>query len=231
MRRQPALWLLTAMLAAAPTARAAVLLEARVGTETVTLISDADAGRVRLTGPGGARLVDLASKTVYLLAPGAPPRMIRVGKLDSAGHAPPPHVAIEKVGVGPRVAGYPTTRFRLRVGATLCSVIDANLGLALKLAPAVKALDLLDRLDEARGGDSRSVCEHVPYRRYKRIGWAMRVQDSNAPAMEVVAVTADYKPAAGALDLPEAAQDLTARVAGGGGAARPATTPGIEANP
>ncbi len=210
---------------AAIPATAATLVESRIGDELVTLISDPATGRVRITGAGGAKLVDLKTRTVYLTAPGVHAQKVAVGTLPPAPPTPLGTV-VENIGRGPRVAGYPTTRFRLRVGATECSVIDANLGLATLLAPAVAAFQLLDRLNGALKGDSRGPCERIPYRRYKRIGWSLQVQDSNAPAIKTVAVTEGYEPAAEDLALPADAEDVTAIIANGiatGRASTPAT--------
>ena len=211
---------------AAIPAQAATLVESRIGDELVTVLSDRASERVRITGAGGAKLIDLKTRTVYLTAPGVRAQKVAVGTLPPAPPTPLGTV-VENIGRGPLVAGYPTTRFRLRVGATECSVIDANLGLATLLAPAVAAFQLLDRLNGALKGDSRGPCERIPYRRYKRIGWSLQVLDSDAPAIITVAVTEDYEAAAEDLALPADAEDVTAIIAdrlATGGASTPATT-------
>ncbi|MDP6352622.1 MAG: hypothetical protein QF827_10375 [Alphaproteobacteria bacterium] len=221
---------LCALALLAPTAipaTAATLVESMAGEEAVTVLSDPALGRVRIAGAGGVKLIDLKSRTVYLTAPGIQAQKVVIDSLPPAPPTPAGTV-VENIGRGPRVAGYPTTRFRLRVGAIKCSVIDANLGLATVLAPAMAAFQLLDRLNAALKGDSRAPCERIPYRRYKRIGWGLRVQDSDSPAIETIAVVKEYEPGSQDLALPADAQDVTAIVVNGTatGGAGPTGTPG-----
>ena len=97
-------------------ADAAVLVEARVGKQDMHIINDAALNRVRIEGPGGAQLVDLDSRTVYLFGPEGQTQKVRLAVTGAA--APAPDFIVEKLGPGPRIAGHATMRFRVRAGAT-----------------------------------------------------------------------------------------------------------------
>ena len=116
-------------------AHAATLIESRVGEEVVALVSDPERRRVRIIGAGGIRLIDVAEAAVYLIEPNQMVQKVAVDQLPPVPEAPD-GTMVEKLGPGPRVAGYPTTRFRVRVAGTVCSMVDANLGLGHTLAPA-----------------------------------------------------------------------------------------------
>jgi hypothetical protein len=142
-------------------ADAAVLVEARVGKQDIHIISDAALNRVRIEGPGGAQLVDLDSRTVYLFGPEGQTQKVRLAVTGAA--APAPDFIVEKLGPGPRIAGHATMRFRVRAGDTVCAEIAANLLLGEKLGPVMAAFELLDQLNGALKGDNRSDCERVPF--------------------------------------------------------------------
>jgi hypothetical protein len=120
------------------------------------------------------------------------------------------------LGPGPRVADYATTRFRLSVGGQTCSVIDANLSLVEPLKHAMRAVELLDRLDTALQGENRPLCERIPFKEYARIGWGLRVADSVSPVVETVVVVRDYTPNEEELALPLQAADMTDILKNGG---------------
>jgi hypothetical protein len=136
---------------------------------------------------------------------------------DPADAAPP--FTLEKVGPGPRVADYPTTRFRLSASGRTCSIIDANLSLASPLKRAIDAFALLDRVGSALAG-ALPPCQRVPFTGYARIGWGLRIEDAGSPTVETVAVIRDYEPLAEELSLPADALDIT-RVVRDGGVAAP----------
>lgn len=188
-------------------ADAAVLVETRVGRHEVRIISDAALNRVRIEGPGGAQLVDLDSRTVYLFGPEGQTQKVRLGTARASARAP--DFIVEKLGPGPRIAGHATMRFRVRAGEKVCAEIAANLLLGEKLRPVMAAFELLDQLNGALKGDNRSDCERVPFRRYRRIGWGLRVTDVNAPRIETIAVTFDFEPAPDDLIPPMHAEDVT----------------------
>ncbi len=188
-------------------ADAAVLVETRVGRHEVRIISDAALNRVRIEGPGGAQLVDLDSRTVYLFGPEGQTQKVRLGTARAGARAP--DFIVEKLGPGPRIAGHATMRFRVRAGEKVCAEIAANLLLGEKLRPVMAAFELLDQLNGALKGDNRSDCERVPFRRYRRIGWGLRVTDVNAPRIETIAVTFDFEPAPDDLIPPMHAEDVT----------------------
>lgn len=195
---------LTVLVAAAD---AAVLVETRVGKQDVRIVSDATLNRVRIEGPGGAQLVDLDSRTVYLFGPEGQTQKVRLAVTGAA--APAPDFIVEKLGPGPRIAGHATMRFRVRAGDKVCAEIAANLLLGEKLGPVMAAFELLDQLNGALKGDNRSDCERVPFRRYRRIGWGLSVTDVNAPRIETIAVTFDFEPAPDTLTPPMHAEDVT----------------------
>jgi len=202
---------LAAVIAAAATpapAAAATLVETRIGNETVRLVADQALGRVLIAGTGGGQLVDLASATVYLWTRQGGTQMVHAAGLARKAVAVPPF-ALEEVGPGPRILGRATTRFRLIVAGKLCSVIDANLGLAATLQPAIEAMTLLDRVNAALKGESRAPCEKVPYGRYSRIGWPLQIQDDNAPPIATAVIDTDYTPNPGELEPPAEAADIT----------------------
>ena len=197
---------------AVPGARAATLVETSIAGQSVWVIDDPLTRRVLIASRGGNRLIDLATETVYLIAPDGATRKVDVGALPPVAAAPA--FEVEKIGPGPRVADYPTTRFRLSAAGATCSVIDANLGLAVRLDQAMRAFDLMGRLNAALGGADRGPCERIPLGEYARIGWGLRVADAGAPVVETMVVVLDYEPLAEELALPARAVDITAALAG-----------------
>ncbi|MDP6951857.1 MAG: hypothetical protein QGF53_03765 [Alphaproteobacteria bacterium] len=189
-------------------AQAATLVETAVGDLQIWVLDDPDSNRVLVASRGGSRLIDLESSTVYLIASDGRAQMVRTDALpDPADNAPT--YMVEKVGPGPRVADHPTTRFLLRIGAKICSTIDANLNLAVPLAGATKAFAMLDRLESAVAGGNRPPCERIPYSGYARIGWGLRVVDDGVPAVETKAIIRDYEPLEDELAVPASAVDVT----------------------
>lgn len=187
---------------------AAILIESTVGGEPVRLISDDKTRRVLIAVAGSARLVDLNERTIFYLHRNRHAEMVHLGDF-TVDEQIPSGFAVEKLGPGPRIAGYATTRFHIRLGGEICSVIDANLGLGRQMSTAMAAVDMLDRISAVTGGESRSPCERIPFRKYRRIGWGLRVADQNAPVIETTHVDTDYAVKSGELELPEDPVDLT----------------------
>lgn len=211
MRLISLLFALAAFGPSAGSAVAAVLIESVVGDVPVRLISDDESGRVLIESALGGRLIDTTTDSIYEWAGGGTPRLYRLPDRPAGGshEKNAPYFTLTKIGPGPRVAGYPTSEYHLSVGGQLCSVIHANLGLSLKLTTAVEALVLLDRLNAVRVSGDRPPCERVPYRRYRWIGWGLRIADASSPVIEAVAVDWSYDPPPGSLDLPPAAVEVT----------------------
>jgi len=197
------------------TSLAATLVETSVGGVSVWLVDDPRNERVLIASRGGSKLIDLRSRIVYMIAPDGSAQKVHVDAFRTARAEVPPF-EIEKLGPGPRVADYATTRFRLSVGGQTCSVIDANLSLVEPLKHAMRAVELLDRIDTALQGENRPLCERIPFREYARIGWGMRVADTDAPVVETVTVIRDYLPNEEELALPLAATDMTEMLKNGG---------------
>ena len=187
---------------------AATLVETSVGGVPVWLVDDPRHERVLIASRGGSKLIDLRSRTVYMIAPNGTAQKVHVDAFRKVNVEVPPF-EIEKLGPGPRVADYATTRFRLSVGGQTCSVIDANLTLTEPLKRAMRAVELLDRIDNAVQGVNRPLCERIPFREYARIGWGLRVADTDSPVVETVAVIRDYAPNEEELALPLVATDMT----------------------
>lgn len=197
-------------LLAAAAAPAATLVETEIAGQSVWVLDDPSRNRVLLAGRGGSRLIDLRSRTIYLIAPDGSAQRIDADALPEPAAAP--GFSIEKIGPGPRVAEYPTTRFRLSIGGNTCSIIDANLTLATVMALASEAFALLDRLESALAAGNRSPCERIPFRSYARIGWGLQIADDGAPPVVTKAVIRDYQPLDEELTLPSAAVDVTQAV-------------------
>ncbi len=195
--------------------QAATLVETSVGGVSVWLLDDPSNERVLIASRGGSKLIDLRSRIIYMIAPDGSAQKVRVDAFRKASADVPPF-EIEKLGPGPRVAEYATTRFRLSVGGQTCSVIDANLSLVEPLKHAMRAVELLDRIDTAVQGENRPLCERIPFREYARIGWGLRVADSDSPVVETVAVIRDYAPNEEELALPLVATDMTDLLKNGG---------------
>lgn len=202
-----------------PDARTATLVETSIAGESVWVIDDPLSKRVLVASRAGSRLIDLDTETVYLIAPNGTTQKVEVSALPAVTATS--SFEIEKVGPGPRIADYPTTRFRLSAEGRTCSLIDANLGLGEALERAMRAFDLMERLQSALGGADRGPCQRIPLGEYARIGWGLRVADAGAPVVEVVSVVRNYEPLAEELALPTSAVDITMVVRDGGA---PATT-------
>jgi len=200
-----------------PTAhsQAATLVETSVGGVSVWLVDDPRNERVLIASHGGSKLIDLRSRIVYMIAPDGTAQKVHVDAFRKVRAEVPPF-EIEKLGPGPRVAEYATTRFRLSVGGQTCSVIDANLSLMEPLKHAMRAVELLDLIDTALQGENRPLCERIPFREYARIGWGLRVADSDSPVIETIAVIRDYAPNPEELALPLVATDMTDLLKNGG---------------
>lgn len=216
MRRIIFAGLFAALAAALATASAAAtLVETSVGGVSVWLVDDPERERVLIASRGGSKLVDLKSGIVYLIAPDGSAQKVDVTAFRLKRPEVPPF-EIEKMGPGPRIADYATTRFQLIIGDQTCSVIDANLTLVEPLKQAMRAVQLLDRLDTALQGQNRPLCERIPFKEYARIGWGLRVADSDSPVVETVAVIRDYQPNPEELALPLRATDMTEILKSGG---------------
>ncbi len=191
----------------AASAVAAARVETRVGDTTVSLIADPESGLVALSSDIGIKLVDTVNGLIYLLDQGQPARVVDLKKL------PEPriggHVVVQKIGPGPRIAGFPTSRFRIWFDGQLCTTVDANLWLNRSLDPAPRAFELLDRLNMALSPGAGAPCERIPYRHYKWIGWGMRVADVNGQVVEATLVEAHAAIPVGALRLPLEPTDVT----------------------
>jgi hypothetical protein len=197
------------------TARAATLVETSVGGESVWLIDDPNNQRILVAGRAGSKLIDLRTGTIYLISPNGTAQKIDITALpDHMG--PPPEFDIEKLGPGPRVADYATTRFRISIGGETCSTIDANLSLAEPLTQTIEAFTLLDRLTAAIQGAGRPPCQRIPLKEYARIGWGLRIADDGAPAIETVLVVRDYQPMENEMAIPAASIDVTETILNGG---------------
>ncbi len=197
------------------TAAAATLIETAVGNTSVWLVDDPLHERVLIASRGGSKLVDLRTRVIYMIAPDGSAQMVRVDAFRKARAEVPPF-EIEKLGPGPRVADYATTRFRLSVGGQTCSVIDANLTLVEPLQRAMRAVELMDQIDTAVQGDNRPLCERIPFREYARIGWGLRIADKDSPVVDTIAVIRDYAPNEEELALPLMATDMTDVLKNGG---------------
>lgn len=194
---------------------AATLVETSVGGMSVWLVDDPRQERVLIASRAGSKLIDLRDRVVYLIAPDGTAQKVHVDAFRAARVDAPPF-EIEKLGPGPRVADYATTRFRLSVGGQTCSVIDANLSLVEPLKHAMRAVALLEKIEIALQGENRPLCERIPSAEYARIGWGLRIADSDAPVVETVAVIRDYAPNAEELALPLVATDMTEVLKNGG---------------
>lgn len=194
---------------------AATLVETSIAGETVWLIDDPSRQRVLVAGRAGSKLIDLRTNTIYLISPNGTAQKIDIAALPMTT-AKPPAFEIQKLGPGPRVADYATTRFRLRVSAQTCTTIDANLSLSEPLTGAIRAFALLDRLTATVQGISRPPCERIPFAEYARIGWGLRIADEGAAPIETVLVVRDYQPLEDELAIPAASTDVTASLVNGG---------------
>jgi hypothetical protein len=188
-------------------AEAATLIEAEIDGRPAWLIDDPTRARVLIAGDDGRQLVDLRTGTVYLIAADGSARKIRTKALPPVAFDSP--LQMERLGPGPKIARYPTTRYRLVAGETRCAVIDANHGLGTHLSFTAAALALLERIEQARHGTAADDCSALPYDVIARRGWALRITEHGSPAMVTVAVIPDYVPIAGELSLPRAAVDIT----------------------
>ncbi len=204
--------LLAALTAGLPAAEAATLLEAEIDGRPAWVVDDPTRARVLISAEDGRQLVDLRTGIVYLIAEDGSAQKIRTRALPPLSAGVP--LQMERLGPGPKIARYPTTRYRLLAGETRCAVIDANHGLGTHLSFTTAALALLQRIEQARRPTATDACSAVPYDMISRRGWALRITQHGSPAMATVAVIPDYVPIAGELSLPKAAVDITRIVVG-----------------
>lgn len=189
-------------------AAAATVIEARIGDAPIRIVSDDGLRRVLVEGSAGRRLVDLAEGAVYVTVPDQPTRKVTMfGMPSPAGEVT--DFTILQLGPGPRIAGYPTTRFRLMLGQTACTELYANLGLGMELSQVMAAFELLDRFNGLVQGPARPACERIPFRSYSRLGWSLMVKDTNGPTVNTVMIERDVKSGLGELAIPADAVDIT----------------------
>ncbi|MDP6951856.1 MAG: hypothetical protein QGF53_03760 [Alphaproteobacteria bacterium] len=196
-----------ALVAGAPAAQAATLLEAEIDGQPAWVIDDPTRARVLISDENSRRLVDLRTGIVYLIARNGSAQKIRTKVLPPVTAEVP--LQMVRLGPGPRVARYPTTRYRLVAGQTRCAVIDTNHGLGTHLSFTTAALALLERIEQARSRRIADDCSALPYGMIARRGWAMRITEHGTPAIATVAVIPDYVPIADELSLPMGAVDIT----------------------
>lgn len=189
-------------------AGAATVIDARVGDAPIRIVSDESVRRVLVEGTGGRRLVDLAEGTVYVTVPEQPTRKIEMFGMPMP-EATVTDFTLMQMGPGPRIAGYPTTRFRLKLGQTTCTELYANLGLGMELSQVMAAFELLDRFNGLVQGPQRPACERIPFRSYSRIGWSLMVRDTNGPAVDTVMIERDVALPPDILAIPADAVDIT----------------------
>lgn len=200
-------FLLAALFAGLPAAEAATLLEVKIDGRSAWVIEDPTRARVLIAGEDGRQLVDLRTGTVYLIASDGSARKIRTEALPPVARNLP--LRMKRLGPGPRIAQYPTIRYRIMVGETRCATIDTNHGLGTHLSFTATALGLLQRIEQTRHTRAGDDCAALPFDVIARRGWALRITKQGTPALVTVAVIPDYVPIAGELSLPNAAVDVT----------------------
>ena len=183
---------------AAGAARAGVLFEGKLERAPIRAELGASPARVRLVVEDRDYLVDLDRQRVY--------RRFRTGlrpvAVEDRG-LPLDGFRLERWYAGPRVAGYASSYHVLRRDEAICAEVLASRWIGRMLAPLVRAIALVQGVDEAIRPKARGRCGAVPFEVYARAGFPLMAGWKDEPVFVTERLRFDHAVAAGDLALPE----------------------------
>lgn len=194
-----------ALVLAAGTATAGILLEGDYEGRPLRLELGRDQSRALAVVEGTRYLVDLARGDVYALD-GSRPRRIRAAAMPEA--APFRPSSLEPWSEGPMVAGYGSTYHVLIMGERICGEVLASPWTASFTEPLVRAVELLQRVDPKlapRGHEPG--CGEVGFAAYAGDGFPLMAGFKGEPLFRVSRLRFDHRPDEAAFALPADAID------------------------
>ena len=181
------LLLLAVLLVVVPStlADAAILIEAQRQYGALRIVIDAERERALIATPRGQNVIDLAARGTHVNdGPAQLP--------NAAGIAAPGGYRVTPWGPGPVIAGHATVYHVITHGDDICAEMLVSGWMQPFVAPAVEALDELDRT-----ADQGSGCARIPFAVYAAAGWPMLAGKIDHLTVETRAVRFDYAPSAG----------------------------------
>jgi len=209
--KHPLLPLAAVLLLATPGARAATLLEAKVGSAGTVQKSwiEGTRARVQTEGQPGYVIQELAAAHMYLVSPKEKMALDLSGTLKRGDGTAIPGAHIVAHGAGPEIAGYATQRYTVMLGDRVCASYD--------LAPALAKNGDLQRYAGAfshlrvnttavPGLEHRGGCEEAEQAlgaKLARHGFPLRMSRGGSERFDVVRVQRGVSVPAGFFDVPK----------------------------
>lgn len=188
--------------------QAGIVVDGRMAGLTVRIELGDSPERVALAVDGKQRLVDLATSEVYLLD-GPGPRRVKAAMLDDL-EPYHPYVLQHWYG-GPMVAGHGSTYHILKLDEAICGEVAASEWMKPFLEPAIRAVELVQRLDRRIGPKRREGCGAVPFEAYARNGFPLMAGWKDEPFWVTERIRFDHQPGPRTFELPASFTDCLPR--------------------
>ncbi|WGF89076.1 hypothetical protein [Marinivivus vitaminiproducens] len=178
-------------------AQAATMIEGRLEGQAVEMLADNETGRVRLTGPSGTYLVDVATSEVFALD-GSEAKPLAL-----ASEPPGRDYTLAAWAPGPQVAGHASEYHVLTRADALCAEVLVSRWMKPFTDVAAQALDLVQRTEGA-GAPAAEIagCGRIPFSAYASAGWPLMAGEKTRPAFETTSIRFGVPAPAGSLSLP-----------------------------
>ncbi len=167
-----------------------------------------DRNLVLVTVAGTRRLVDLGSDDVFLLGQGRDKRL-RAGALDDG--SPLRSWRLTQWYAGPMVAGNASTYNVLTLDETICGEVLASRWMSQFLEPIVRAVDLVQRVDQRVRPKDYGTCGTIPFDVYAENGWPLMAGWKDQTVFKTDKVSFDHPIADGLIQRPKDFADCGAR--------------------
>jgi hypothetical protein len=188
-----------ALCVAAGAAEAGILMDGELQGQVVKAELGRDPGRVLVTVGGTRRLVDLAGGQVYLLD-GPRPRRMRASAVDD--REPILGYDLRQWSNGPPVAGYGSFYNVLKLQDRICGEVLASRWMSEFVQPIVRAVQIVQRLDERVAPKRRDGCGAIPFEAFARNGWPLMAGWKDDTTFLTRTLRFDYPPPEALLTLP-----------------------------
>jgi hypothetical protein len=167
-----------------------------------------DSNLVLVTVGGTRRLVDLGSADVFLLDEGRA-RRSRAGALDNG--SPLQSWRLTRWYAGPMVAGNASTYNVLTLDETICGEVLASRWMLQFLDPIVRAVDLVQRVDQRVRPKAYGTCGRIPFDVYAENGWPLMAGWKDQTVFKTDKVSFDHAIPDGLIQRPRDFADCGAR--------------------
>jgi len=197
-----------------PAVQAATLVEIKSGGELTKIYQDGPMSRLEMPGKRGYMVIDSAQRTMHMVIPAQ--RMV-MDMSDTLKNAPGSDTDsgvktdIRKQGIGPRIAGYKTTRYSYSASGKSCGALFTSQD-AMKDTGMSEVFEMMERMsaqaDALMSAFNQSVdpCQRSSSkltRRLKDIGVPLRVLDAKGTVLsEVMSIDRKARLPANAFAIP-----------------------------